>query len=71
VAIEKYLFTSLRVSPTFLQYNSPNKIVLGSPISLSKFIRGVAIAVPQYISPNTHMIGGSHRSIRENMAEKW
>jgi hypothetical protein len=71
VAIEKYLVTSLRASPTFPQYNSPNKIVLDSPISLSKFIRGVATAVPKYISPNTHMTGGSHRSIRENMAKKW
>jgi hypothetical protein len=44
-------------------------MVLGSPISLSRFIRGVAAAV--YISPNIHMKGGSYRSVRENMAKKW
>jgi hypothetical protein len=40
-----------------------NKIILGSLISLSKFIGGVAAAVPQYIFLNIHMKGGSHRSI--------
>jgi hypothetical protein len=34
-------------------------------------IGGVAATVPLYISPNTHMEGESHRSVRENMAEKW
>jgi hypothetical protein len=35
-------------------------------------IRGVAAAVPQYISSNTHHIeGGSHKNVRGNMAEKW
>jgi hypothetical protein len=32
---------------------------------------GVAAAVPQYISPNTHMKGGSHRSVENKMVEKW
>jgi hypothetical protein len=60
----------LRATLAVPQYNSPNKMVLGSPISLFRFIGGVAAAVPHYISPNTHMKGRSHGSARENMAEK-
>jgi hypothetical protein len=45
-------------------------MILGSPISLSRFIGRDAAAVPQYISPNTHIKGGSHRSVRKNMAQK-
>jgi hypothetical protein len=55
---------------------SPNTTPLirwywGSLISLSRFIVGVAVAVRQYISHNTHMKGGSHKCVRENMAKKW
>jgi hypothetical protein len=42
----------------------------GGPISLSRFIGKDAASAPQYISPNTHMKGGFHISVRENMAEK-
>jgi hypothetical protein len=52
------------------QYNSPNMIVLGNSISLSRFIGGVATTIPQYISLSTHMKGGSNRSVRENITEK-
>jgi hypothetical protein len=40
----------------------------GSPISSFVNIGGV---VAEYISPNTHMEGGSHKSVRENMVKKW
>jgi hypothetical protein len=43
----------------------------GSPISPFVIIGGFATAVPQYISLNTNIEGGSHRSVRENIAEKW
>jgi hypothetical protein len=43
----------------------------GSPILSFVNIGRIAAAVAQYISPNTHKEGGSHRSVRENMAEKW
>jgi hypothetical protein len=45
-------------------------ISFGSPITLSRFNGGDAAAVSQYISLNTYMKGGSHRSVRENMIEK-
>jgi hypothetical protein len=60
----------VRTSPAVPQYNFPNKIALGSPISLSRFIRGVLQQYPQYIFSNTYMKGGSHMSGRENMVEK-
>jgi hypothetical protein len=43
----------------------------GSPISPFVVIGGFATAVPQYISLNTNIKGGSYRSVRENIAEKW
>jgi hypothetical protein len=45
--------------------------VLGSPTLLFMNIEGVAAIIPQYIFLNTHMEGGSQRSVREKMAEKW
>jgi hypothetical protein len=59
----EYLHQSPNIIPPIIWY-------WGNPISLSKFIGGVAAAVSQYMSPNTHMKRGSHRSVRENMAEK-
>ena len=47
----------------------PIKWYWGSPILLSRFIGGDVVAVPQYIFPNTHMKGRSHRSAIENIAE--
>jgi hypothetical protein len=39
----------------------------GSSILSFINIGGVVAAVPQYISPSSHMEGGSHRSVRENI----
>jgi hypothetical protein len=50
---------------------SPIRWYWGSSISLSRFIGRFAAAILQYISSNTHMKGGSYKSVRENMAEKW
>ena len=44
--------------------------VLGLPSIIFVNIGGVAIAVIQYISPNTNMKVGSHRYVWEKMAEK-
>jgi len=49
----------------------PIKWYWSSPTSLSRFVGGDVAAVPQYISPNTHMKGRSYKSVRENMSEKW
>jgi hypothetical protein len=61
----------LKHLPQFPNNLFPIYIYWDSPISCFVNIEGVVATVPQHMSLNSYMEGGSHMSVRENMAKKW